>query len=234
MNARVNKLELSSGQIRARKVPWIRHALLGLVGLGLVGVLLLTGLSQLGYWLIAADPLEPARAIVVLGGRVPFRAIEAASIYGQGWAPEVWLTSEIRTAEESALNRLGVPVVRGEAYNREVLQRLGVPPRAVHLLSDRVQNTVDEVRLVADELRRDGADRVILVTSKTHSRRVRATWSAIVGASPRAITRYAEEEPYHPERWWRNTRDALDVSREAFGLINVWAGFPVQPDRHSK
>ena len=27
------------------------------------------------------------------------------------------------------------------------------------------------------------------------------------------------------------TRDALDVSREAFGLMNVWAGFPVQPDR---
>jgi hypothetical protein len=43
----------------------------------------------------------------------------------------------------------------------------------------------------------------------------------VVGSSPRAIIRYAEEEPYHSGSWWRNTRDALDVSREVFGLMNV-------------
>ena len=106
-----------------------------------------------------------------------------------------------------------------------------MPPGAVRVLGDGVWNTVDEVRLIAAELGRDGADRVIIVTSKAHSRRVRATWSAIVGRSPRAIVRYAEEEPYDSRGWWRNTRDALDVSREVFGLMNVWAGFPVQPDR---
>jgi hypothetical protein len=87
------------------------------------------------------------------------------------------------------------------------------------------------VRLIAGELGRAGGDRVIIVTSKTHSRRVRTTWAAIVGASPRAIIRYAREEPYDARGWWRNTRDALDVSREVFGLMNVWAGFPVRPDR---
>ena len=116
----------------------------------------------------------------------------------------------------------------------QVLERLGVPARAIGVLNDGVWNTVDEARLVAHELRVSGADRVIVVTSKTHTRRVRATWSAIVGASPRAITRYAGEEPYRPESWWRNTRDALDVSREAFGLVNVWVDFPVQPDRRQK
>jgi uncharacterized SAM-binding protein YcdF (DUF218 family) len=160
--------------------------------------------------------------------------MEAASIYRQGWAAEVWLTKEVRSAEESALDRLGVAVIRGEAYNREVLERLGVPPSAVRLLSDRVQNTMDEVRLIAGELGQDRGGRVILVTSKTHSRRVRATWSAIIGASPRAVVRYAAEEPYHPGSWWRNTRDALDVSREVFGLMNVWAGFPIRPDRDQR
>ena len=96
------------------------------------------------------------------------------------------------------------------------------------------QNTVDEVRLVAAELGRVGGDQVIIVTSKAHSRRVRVTWSAVVGSSPRAIIRYAEEEPYHSGSWWRNTRDALDVSREVLGLMNVWAGFPVQPDRQGR
>ena len=122
-------------------------------------------------------------------------------------------------------------VVRGDAYNRAVLERLGVRPEVVRLLGDGIWNTVDEVRLIAAELGRDGGDRVIIVTSKAHSRRVRATWAALVGASPKAIIRYAREEPYDASGWWRNTRDALDVSREAFGLMNVWAGFPVQPDR---
>jgi uncharacterized SAM-binding protein YcdF (DUF218 family) len=205
-----------------------------LVVLGVIAVLLPWGASGLGHWLVVADQLEPARAIVVLSGRVPFRAMEAASIYRGGWAMEIWLTKEARTAEELALDRLGVRVVRGEAFNREVLERLGVPSGAIRLMSEGVQNTVDEVRLIAAELGRNGGDRVIIVTSKTHSRRVRATWSAVVGSSPRAIIRYAEEEPYHSERWWRNTRDALAVSREVFGLMNVWAGFPVQPDRQRR
>jgi uncharacterized SAM-binding protein YcdF (DUF218 family) len=199
--------------------------------LGTVAVLVPWGASGIGQWLMVADPLEPAKAIVVLSGRVPFRAMEAASIYKGAWATEVWLTKEARTAEEQALDRLGVPVIRGEVYNREVLERLGVKPEAIRLLGDDVQNTVDEMRLIAGELGRYGEDRVIIVTSKAHSRRVRATWAAIVGVSPRAIVRYAREEPYGARGWWRNTRDALDVSREVFGLMNVWAGFAVQPDR---
>jgi uncharacterized SAM-binding protein YcdF (DUF218 family) len=200
----------------------------------MVAVLLPSGGSGIGQWLVVADPLEPAKAIVVLSGRVPFRAMEAASIYREGLAPEVWLTKEVVHAEEQALGRLGVAVVRDEVYNREALERLGVKPEAIRLLGDGVWNTVDEVRLIARELARTGGDRVIIVTSKAHSRRVRATWAAIVGISPRAIVRYAREEPYGGRGWWRNTRDALDVSREVFGLMNVWAGFPVQPDRHPR
>jgi uncharacterized SAM-binding protein YcdF (DUF218 family) len=108
---------------------------------------------------------------------------------------------------------------------------LGVKPEAIRVLGEGIRNTVDEMRLIGAELGRNGGDRVIIVTSKAHSRRVRATWAAIVGDSPRAIVRYAREEPYGADGWWRNTRDALDVSREVFGLMNVWAGFPVQPDR---
>jgi uncharacterized SAM-binding protein YcdF (DUF218 family) len=202
--------------------------------LGVVAVLLLWGASDIGQWLMVADPLEPAKAVVVLSGRVPFRAMEAASIYREGLAPEVWLTREVVSPEEQTLDRLGVAFVRGDVYNRVVLERLGVKPSAIRLLADDVRNTVDEMQLIASELGREGGDRVIIVTSKAHSRRVRATWSALVGEHPRAIIRYAREEPYDGSRWWRNTRDALDVSREVFGLMNVWAGFPVQPDRSRK
>ena len=219
------------GAAGGKVLRWIRRILVLGGLLGLVAVLALWGASGIGQWLMVADPLEPAKAVVVLSGRVPFRAMEAASIYREGLAPEIWLTREVVRSEEQALGRLGVAVVREEVYNREALERLGVKPEAIRLLGDRIRNTVDEVRLVASELGRNGGDRVIIVTSKAHSRRVRATWAAIVGASPKAIVRYAREEPYGAAGWWRNTRDALDVSREVFGLMNVWAGFPVQPDR---
>jgi hypothetical protein len=32
----------------------------------------------------------------------------------------------------------------------------------------------------------------------------------------------------------RGKAGALDVSREVFGLMNVWAGFAVQPDRQRR
>jgi len=178
-----------------------------------------------------ADPLEPASVIVVLGGHVPFRAMEAASLFRQGWAPDVWLTRPLQPAEEAALDELGMHRCGEEAMNREVLERLGVPPPAIRVLRDGVLNTADEVRLVARELERVGATGVILVTSKPHSRRVRAIWRALVGNSPRAVVRYAASDPYDPGHWWRRTGDMLAVSREVLGLVNVWAGFPVQPDR---
>ena len=222
---------LPRGALSARLPRWIRRALVLGALLGAGTVLLWGGASGVGQWLMVEDPLEPATAVVVLSGRVPFRAMEAASIYRDGLVPEVWLIKEVVRPEEQALGRLGVAVVRDEVYNRVVLERLGVKPEVIRLLGEGVWNTVDEMRLVAAELGRDGGDRVIIVTSKTHSRRVRATWTAIVGTSPKAIIRYPREEPYDARGWWRNTRDALDVSREAFGLMNVWAGFPVRPDR---
>ena len=231
MSVRVRERAWLGGARSARISRWIRTAVVLGALLGIGAVLLSWGVSKIGEGLVVADPLEPARAIVVLGGRLPFRAMEAAAIYREGLAREVWLTKEAVGPDEQALQRLGVTIVRGEAYNREALERLGVKPEAIRLLAAGVWNTVDEVRLIAEELIRDGEDRVIIVTSKAHSRRVRATWAAIVGDSPKAIVRYAREEPYSAAGWWRNTRDALDVSREVFGLMNVWAGFPVQPDR---
>ena len=47
---------------------------------------------HLGRWLIAEDPLQNAAAIAVLSGRMPSRALEAAKVYKQGYAPQVWLT----------------------------------------------------------------------------------------------------------------------------------------------
>jgi len=64
--------------------------ILGGVGGGLVlAVLIFFGV---GRWLVVEDPLAKAKAIVLLSGGMPLRAIEAAKLYREGYAPEVWLT----------------------------------------------------------------------------------------------------------------------------------------------
>jgi uncharacterized SAM-binding protein YcdF (DUF218 family) len=214
-----------------RVLGWPRTALVATVLIVVVVACLGWGVTRLGAWLVVEDPLAPARAVVVLGGHVPFRPMEAATIYRQGWAPEVWITRGAQEAEQTALRQLAIEVPLEEVYSRAVLERLGVPPAGIRVLSEPAENTAAEVRVIARELQRVGGGAVILVTSRPHNRRVRATWRALVGESPRGIVRYAKAAPYDADRWWRHTNEALAVSREVFGLVNVWVGFPVQRGR---
>src|SRR3954447_5967251 len=73
-----------------------------------LAILTLFLLRSLGGWLVVADPLQSAQAVVVFGGHVPFRAMEAASIYRDGWAREVWVTRGAIHVEDEALARLGI------------------------------------------------------------------------------------------------------------------------------
>lgn len=222
---------------RGENVSWIgtwkRRVILVVLALAVIPVLVPMGLAGIGKWLVVEDPLDHAQAIVVLSGNLPFRAMEAASIYREGWAKEVWLTWGESPAKERVFHRLGISVIGEEAYSRAVLEKLGVPSQAIRRLGDPAQNTVDEVNLIAGELRKTGQDRVIIVTSKPHSRRVRSIWQALVGQSGKAFIRYAKDDPYDSDRWWRSSEDAQSVSREVFGLLNVWLGFPIGGNRPS-
>lgn len=183
-------------------------------------------LRRVGHWLVVQDPLQPAAAIAVLSGRMPTRAVEAAELYRQGLAPQVWLTLPEGPGDELA--SMGIPFVSEEVYNKRVLMHFGVPAGAIRILDPPIVNTADEVDVIARQAARQAASTIIIVTTKAHTRRVRAIWHKKLGNSPQAIVRYASSDDFDSEHWWRRTRDALDVLREVFGLANVWAGFPVK------
>jgi hypothetical protein len=86
------------------------------------------------------------------------------------------------------------------------------------------------VRTIGRFAREQRVSRIILVTSSYHSRRVRTLWHALAGGSPDAIVRYTTAEPFNPQRWWADTADAWTVSREWFGLLNAWLGFPLSSE----
>jgi len=182
-----------------------------------------------GRWLVVEDPLAKARAIVVLSGAMPMRAIEAAKLYREGYAPEIWLTHSTEPAE--TLGRMGIPFAGEDHYNTLVLIQEGVPAQAIHVLEPPIVNTADEIKVVASALARAKGQAVIFVTTKAHTRRVRLLWHRLASGQGLAIVRAASGDPFDPRRWWRSTSDALDVVREVLGLLNAWAGLPLHPAR---
>jgi len=180
-----------------------------------------------GRWLVVEDPLEKAAAIAVLSGRMPVRALEAATLYREGYAPEVWLTHSTEPGE--TLASLGIPFYGEEYYNKLILLHEGVPEQAIRILEPPIVNTADEMNVISAALARTGHPSVIIVTSKPHTRRVRLLWRRLAAGKGRAIVRAASRDSFDPAHWWRNTGDALDVVREVLGLLNAWAGLPLRP-----
>lgn len=180
-----------------------------------------------GSWLVVEDPLVHADVIVVLSGRLPERAVEAARVYKSGYADQVWITPPISPVEE--LKSMKIAYLGEDFYNEKVLMAQGVPPDAIRILDHPDANTEAEVRQIQADLRDLKFHSVIIVTSKPHTRRVRTIWRKLVGSDPNMMVHYAQDDVYDGAHWWRHTRDALDVVRETLGLMNAWAGFPLRP-----
>jgi uncharacterized SAM-binding protein YcdF (DUF218 family) len=209
---------------------WKRHfttAALVTVVVGLVAVVII--FLGVGRWLIVEDPLDKAHAIVILSGRMPMRATEAARLYTAGYAPQVWLTRAVEPA--ASLQEMHIAYIGEDFFNSRVLMHEGVPSNAIHVLEQPINNTADEITVIAAELERERGSAVIIVTTKAHTRRVRALWRDLSGGRGRAIVRAAPTDTFAPDHWWRSTGDSLDVMREILGLLNAWAGLPLHPSR---
>jgi uncharacterized SAM-binding protein YcdF (DUF218 family) len=189
-------------------------------------IALALSLRLLRGWLVTNDPLRRAACIFVHGGHVPYRAMEAAELFHQGWAPEIWLTQFPPNPEEQELAKLGLEIVPEHFYNQSVLEKLHVPREAIVILDPSI-DTRTELTKVRERLRRSAPEAaVILVTSRFHGRRVKAIWKSL-RATNRACVRVTSHGGRKPGSW-RNTGDLREIAYEFFGLLNVWAGYPAR------
>jgi uncharacterized SAM-binding protein YcdF (DUF218 family) len=194
------------------------------LGLLVVGTVVFLNLAR---WFVVEDPLGHADAIVVLSGRLPERALEAARLFQAGYAEQIWISQP--DSPQQALKQMKIVYLGEDFYNEKVLLAQKIPLDDVHILEHPVANTEEEVREIAKEMQRAKVHNVILVTSKPHTRRVRIVWKKLAGGDLHAIVRHAKEDPFDEAHWWRHTQDALDLLREILGVLNAWAGFPVRP-----
>ncbi len=133
-----------------------------------IGVILLAAVMVYGgvrwfdpFWrelLIVQTAIEPADAIVVLGGESQGRPVEGARLYRQGLAPRVFV---VGTGDNER--------------NRRALVREGVPEDRI-TCETASESTLENAIFVRPLLEKAGVHRAILVTSSYHTRRAFAVF----------------------------------------------------------
>jgi uncharacterized SAM-binding protein YcdF (DUF218 family) len=216
-----------NGTDQPNRAPRLRllFAILGVLALLLTTTSFVIVVS-VGKWLVREDPLQPATAIVILSGNMPTRALEAAVLYHEGYAKEIWLTHPDDHAD--ALKELGINYPSEDEFNTRVLRRAGVPAKAIHVFETPIINTDEELDEISAALKAKGGKDVIIVTNKSHTRRVHILWTKYYASRGSVIVHGLPDDEFVANRWWRDPGSMTQVAHEVLGIINAWGGLPVK------
>jgi len=189
-------------------------------------LLLISALAfpRLGAWLVVEDPLQKADAVIVLGGTMYERPMEAVELYKEGWAARIYLFRQVADWGEQALVERNFPYTREVDLQIEVMGRLGVPPEAIGTL-DQANSTADEAADVLALVTREQFSRVIIVTSKQHTRRARLVMNRKMNpAGVSIVVRPSRYDRSDVDRWWANRSTLRFTLFEMQRLLGYWVG----------
>ncbi|HEX8027178.1 MAG TPA: YdcF family protein [Vicinamibacterales bacterium] len=192
----------------------------------LAPVLLLTvfAFPRLGSWLVVDDPLEKSDAILVLGGTRFERPLEAVDLYNAGWAPRVFMMRQIADYGERTLMERGIPYPREVDEQIAVMTRLGVPNSAITVLNE-AGSTADEAMHLRELAERVHPSRVIVVTSKQHTRRARLVMRRrVADMNIKIIIRYSRYDRANTDQWWQERATIRFTLFESQRLLAYWLG----------
>ena len=177
---------------------------------------------RLGAWLVVEDPLQKADAIFVLGGTLFERPLEAVDLYHEGWAPRLLLMRQIADDGEVELRRRGVVYQREIDVQVDVLMRLGVPRPAIEIL-DEQDSTKDEADALRTVVVANRWPRVIVVTSKQHTRRARLVMNRrVADTGAQVMVRASRYDKTDVNAWWRQRGTLRFTLFETQRLIAYW------------
>lgn len=185
---------------------------------------------QLGFFLIADDQLSEADVLVVLMGSIADRALEAADVYNEGYAPEILIC---RSFSESAdiLAEKGISLPDQAELTRQVLVELGVPAAVITILPGQARSTYGEALIIRDYLTgRDDVEVIILITSSYHSKRAKHVFTQVLGMLDRdivIISRDSRYDSFQPHQWWRDRESAKRLVQEyqKLAYFYLWERF---------
>lgn len=191
---------------------------------GALALVSLYPLSRAGAFLVVEDPLEKADGIVILGGTIYERQMEGVELFKEGYAPRVFLMREIQDWGEIELIKRGMTYLHMVDVQVDAMVRLGVPREAITIL-DQADSTAQEADYVHKLVTEQHLSRVIVVTSKQHTRRARLVMNRRVrGTGAGIIVRASRYDREDAEHWWRNRGTLRFTLFESQRLFLYWIG----------
>jgi uncharacterized SAM-binding protein YcdF (DUF218 family) len=207
----------------APRQPLAVRALRLLIILIIAGMLLF--LPFAGRFLDHDDPLQKADLIFVLAGARVERWLEAAELYKEGWAPKLVMSPGLMDPIETQLRERGVTYPRDGDLARDAVVALGVPAGAITVLPGSVDNTAHEAAALQRMFPPDQLRRLIVVTSRYHTRRTGFAFRRQFRNTPVEIivrgSRYSEVDP---PRWWQRRKEVRFIMAELPKLVAYLAG----------
>lgn len=168
-------------------------------------------------WLKAADAPAQADAIVVLAG-APERAMYAADLLRQGYAPVVYVSRPMRERSHRTLEQFGIVLPNEEHVNRTILQKQGVADQFIRVYIKSSTNTLDEARATRSSLP-SGTRAIMVVTSPYHVRRVKMAFGDVFANSGISVIVVAGPYEPFPDRWWTEQDAARQTILELMKII---------------
>jgi uncharacterized SAM-binding protein YcdF (DUF218 family) len=182
--------------------------------------------GQLGQFLILDQKPVASDAIVVLNTGVEYypRLIEAAELFRKGLAQKVVINGNRKTDVLRGLEKRGFKECCPWYEDRvRILEILGVPRKEILTISaEDVYDTVSEAETVGRELVQEGFSRVIITTSKSHTRRAGYIWTTMFGGQLSISTVAAKTDPFDPKGWWKHGRQMRWVLAEYGAWVYYW------------
>ena len=174
-----------------------------------------------GRYLVYEDSLQKSDVIVVLAGARVERWLEAVELYRSGWAPQILISPGRIESAEVQLHSMGIRFPTDAELARDAMLQLKVPGAAVETLPGSLDNTADEAAAVHTFAAARHWYRVIVVTSKYHTRRTRFAFAREFARSNdvHILIRASRYDTSTPERWWTKRADIRYVPSELQKLL---------------
>lgn len=177
-----------------------------------------TLLTGMGKFLVVDETPTASDAVVVLNTGIEYypRLIEAAKLFRKGFARKIVINGNRKTDTLRRLEKKGFkPCCPWYEDRIRILSLLGVPKEKIILVSgEDIYDTISEAKAVGRFLTKTQTSRIIITTSKFHTRRARHIWQSIFKDRFNIQTVAAHEDPFSPCGWWKEGRQARWVLSE--------------------
>lgn len=163
------------------------------------------------------DPANTEAIVVLLGASQPDRILKAKELYSAGKAPLIIFGTGFSDSRLDSIKPDGLIWPAASMRYIIALESLGVPRESIRLVSTEGDfDTSSELTSIGNYARENKIESLILVSSKSHTRRIKIIWNR-VNSDIASFVVGAEAPGF--DRWWEHGHLIRSIGYEYTALI---------------